>query len=236
MMNTAKVLSLIGVLALTSTAVTAEEVGGAGAAAFSPAETLLWRTDHLANIDKPSELRYQFTKRGLLEESIDDRVYLAVVNVHEDGMKDTEIDFFSGERKQFMPPQKNVRGNPVLGFYLQGDVYEMDRLTEGNWRYFHRRLKYAFADGAEVTPITFDYNGSEVDGHQIRFAPYVNDPKRPLFEEYADKQYTIILSEQIPGSLYQIRTVVPGKTEDGLEMGEPLIEETLTFVGAVDTE
>jgi hypothetical protein len=30
--------------------------------------------------------------------------------------------------------------------------------------------------------------------------------------------------------------VVPGKTEDGLEMGEPLIEETLTFVGAVDTE
>ena len=75
-----------------------------------------------------------------------------------------------------------------------------------------------------------------MDGHQIRIAPYVNDPKRPLFEEYADKQYTIILSEEIPGSLYQIRTVVPGKTEDGLEMGEPLIEETLTFVGAVDTE
>ena len=115
MLNLVRTLALFGVLALTSSAVTAEEVGGAGAVAFSPAETLMWLTDHLANVDRPSKLHYQFTKRGTLEENFDDSVDLYIVDIHDDGLKDAEIEFFSGDRKQFVPPQLNMRGNPVLG-------------------------------------------------------------------------------------------------------------------------
>ncbi|MCI0401160.1 MAG: hypothetical protein L0Z68_07660 [Gammaproteobacteria bacterium] len=230
MMHRAGVLPLIGLLVLALANLEAEELTSTEQPSLSPAETLLWLTDHLAHIDKPSKLHYQFTRRGSLEEDFDDRVDLYILNVNADGTKEAKLDFFSGDRNQFVPPQENVRGNPVLGIYLQGDVYEMDRLTGGNWRYFHRRLKYGFADGAEVTPITFNYNGHMVEGEQIRISPYVNDPKRPQFEQFADKEYVILLSEEVPGSLYQIHTVIPGKKEDGAEMNEPLIEETLTFV------
>ena len=46
--------------------------------------------------------------------------------------------------------------NPILKVYLQGGVYEMNRLTDPNgaarerWRYFQRRIKYALAESATV--------------------------------------------------------------------------------------
>jgi hypothetical protein len=196
---------------------------------FNPAEVKLWLTDHLANIKKPQSLYYEFVKSGTLEEGFSDSVYLKILELNEDGTKNAALDFFTAERKQTVTPDNvtNIVGNPVLGIFMQGDVYEMGRLTEGHWRYFHKQLKVALREVAVIEPTTFTYNGKEYKGEKIFFSPYLEDPHRRDFEKYAEKYYEFIFSDDIPGSLYKITTVIPDKAD---ESKGPLIQETLTLM------
>ncbi|MEX2524831.1 MAG: hypothetical protein WD750_07725 [Gammaproteobacteria bacterium] len=195
---------------------------------FSKAEIMLWRFNHLGNIDRPGRLHYAFRRTGSFERGFKDAVYLDILEINEDGSKDTDLEFFSGPRQRPAAAENlvSVRGNPILGIYMQGDVYEMERLTEGSWRHFQRRIKLAFANGAEVEEVTIDHNGSEIDAEKITIRPYLKDPHRRDFEKFADKEYQFILSEHIPGSIYQIKTVIPDSSNPD---GEPLIVEELTF-------
>ncbi len=196
---------------------------------FSQAEKELWLTDHLVNIKKPQSLYYEFVKSGSLEEGFTDSVYLKILKLNEDGTKNAALDFFTAERKQAVTPDNvtNIVGNPVLGIFMQGEVYEMGRLTQGHWRYFHKQIKVALREVAVVEPTTFTFNGKEYNGEKVSFSPYLNDPHRRDFEKYADKYYEVIFSDDIPGSLYQITTVIPDKGEN---KKEPLIKETLTLM------
>ena len=196
---------------------------------FSEAETKLWLSNHLENITSPSRLYYEFVKSGSYEEGFSDSVYLDVVTLNDDGTKNVVLDFFSGERKQSVSPDNvtNVRGNPVLGIYMQGDVYEMNRLTEGSWRHFMKMIKIALRY-ATVEPVVFTFNGKEYQGDLIRITPYEDDPHRPDFVKFADKTYEFILSKEIPGTLYQIRTVIKDNTTENADTA--LIEERLTLM------
>lgn len=195
---------------------------------FSEAETRLWEDNHLGNIKNTGRLYYAFHKSGSFEKGFDDSVYLDILKINDDGSKDTNLKFFTGARRQPVSPAnlEGIRGNPVLGIYMQGDIYEMNRLTHGSWRYFQRRIKAAFAKGAKVEPVTFKYNGNDVQGEKITIEPYVNDPHRSQMRQFANKTYEFILSQKIPGSIYQIKTVVPGKSKS---VEKPLILEKLTF-------
>ena len=106
----------------------------------------------------------------------------------------------------------------------------MEHRTGGGWRYFQRKIRWAMADGAEKKSVEVDYNGKKVHATQYIIQPYVDDPKNSRYQLYAGKYYIFTLSEEIPGEIYQIKTIVP----DGMtwEEGEPaLIEETVTFAG-----
>ena len=196
---------------------------------FSEAETKLWLSNHLENITKPSRLYYEFVKSGSYEEGFSDSVYLDIITLNDDGTKNVVLDFFSGERKQYVHPDNvtNIRGNPVLGIYMQGDVYEMNRLTEGSWRHFMKMIKIALRD-ATVEPVQFTFNGKEYQGDKIIITPYDNDPHRPDFIRFADKTYEFILSDEIPGTLYQIRTVIRDNSQDKTDTA--LIEESITLI------
>jgi hypothetical protein len=198
------------------------------APAYSTAENLLWLSDHLANIHQPVKLRYKFEKAGSLEDPITDTVELEVVKIHQDGTKGARVNFFTGERHRYVPFREHINGNPVLSLYLEGDIHEMQRLTQGGSRYFQHRIKAALASTAQIQSINIEFDGQRLEGTKIVITPYVNDPRRALFERLADKTYEFILSDQIPGSLYQIRTLVKG----GTGSNQPLIQETLAFVGA----
>jgi len=195
---------------------------------FSEAESKLWLTNHLKNIDKTGRLYYKFVKSGSYDGSFKDSVYLDILKINKDGTKDTNLKFLTGPRRQPVAPSnlEGVKGNPILGIYMQGDIYEMNRLTHGSWRYFQKRIKLAFAHKAKVEPVTFKYKGDKVKGEKITVQPYLHDPHRSAFKKFADKTYEFILSKQIPGSVYQIKTVVPDKSHPD---GKPLIEEELTF-------
>lgn len=195
---------------------------------FSSAERMIWLDDHLQNVSKPARLYYEFIRDGSYEEGFTDAVYLDISKINEDGSKNTILEFFTADRQQDANSDNlnNIRGNPVIGVYMQGDVMEMNRLTEGSWRYFQRRIKLAISESAEIEVVSFDFDGKTIAGEKITITPYVNDPRRNQFSHLADKRYEFIFSNQIPGSLYQIQTVVPDKS--GSDKG-PLIRETLTL-------
>ena len=195
---------------------------------FSEMENALWRANHLKNIEQPARLYYEFSKSGSYEEGFQDAVYLDILEINEDGSKNTNLQFFTAERKQTVRPSNvtEVNGNPVLGIYMQGDVYEMDRYTGGSWRHFMKKLKVAFREYGQVEPIDIEYLGEKYKGKKYSVQPYLNDSRRRQYEDFAEKTYEFIMSPEIPGSIYQIRTVIPGKEDNE----SPLVEEVLTLV------
>jgi len=197
---------------------------------FNEAEVKLWLSDHLGNIEEPLSLYYEFVKSGSLEEGFSDSVYLKILELNEDGTKNAALEFFTAERKQAVTSDNvtNIVGNPALGIFMQGDVYEMGRLTQGHWRYFHKQLKVSLREDAVIEPTTFTFKGKEYKGEKVFFSPYLDDPRRRDFEKYAEKYYELIFSDEIPGSLYQITTIIPDKGEEANK--EPLIMETLTLM------
>ena len=195
---------------------------------FSNAENKLWMDKHLLNIVQPVRLHYEFEKTGSYEEGFIDDVYLDIVKINEDGTRNAALEFFTEERRQKVSPSnvEKITGNPVIGIYLQGDVYEMSRLTEGNWKYFHKGIKLAIANNNESEPVTIELNGKEYQGEKIVLFPYEKIHKKSRLGEFSDKRYEFIMSEEIPGKLYQIRTVM----NDAEDPSVPLMEERLTLI------
>lgn len=199
---------------------------------FSDAETKMWLSNHLENINKPTSLYYEFVKSGSYEDGFSDSVYLKILELNEDGTKNAALDFFTAERKQPVNAGNvtNIIGNPILGVFMHGDTSDMARLTGGKKnrsRYFIKAIKVALREIAVVEPITFNFKNKEYKGEKVYFAPYLNDPHRRDFEKFAEKYYELIFSDDIPGNIYQIKTVVPDRTG---EDKEPLIQETLTLM------
>lgn len=199
---------------------------------FSEAETRLWLSDHLENIAKPIRLKYDFVRSGSYEEGFSDVVLLDIRELHQDGSKNADMQFFTGDRAQPFTPDSvtEIRGNPVLGIYMRGDVYDMDRLTGGSWRYFQRRIKLALSKGARVEPVEIEFGGKKVKAQRIVITPYEKDTHSAQFPQFVQKRYEFTLSDSVPGTLYEIHTIVPGATEGDA----PLLEERLTLTQVGD--
>ena len=205
----------------------------AGEGEFSEAEIRLWMTDHLKSIDRAMEIAYSFEKSGTLEPGFKDSITLTINAVNDDGSKAASVEFFEGERRLPIPDVAHATENPVLEAYLFGDVREMNRLTDQDgragerWRYFQRRIRLAAANAAVVEPFEFEFEDQTWNGHRIEFKPYVNDPKRNLFEKFAEKTYTVIACDDLPGYFYRIETQVPG--EGGAD-NTPIVREVVQLV------
>jgi hypothetical protein len=195
----------------------------------SEAEKLLFETDHLKKFTKPAKLHYSFVKTGTLEQSFQDNVEISLDKIMPDGGKNITAQFLSGPNKINFPPTEEARSNPVLLYFLERDIREMQRLTGGKPPYFKRRIRIALADHAEVRPVTIVYNSKEVNGKEIKITPYVNDQLKARFGKHVGKYYLFTLSDKIPGEVYQLRSVTPDNQSGGSSGEHPLIEETLTF-------
>jgi hypothetical protein len=192
----------------------------AAAQAISVAETLLFQTDHLQNVRAPLTLTYAFRKLGSLEPGFDDRVQV-ILAVDKPAVT---MHFLSGPRERKAADAEDAAGNPALLGFLERDIAEMQRLTGGSVNYFRKRIRLALAEAAQVRPRRFTYGGKPIDGREVSIEPYRNDPLHQRFEQYVGKRYTFVVSEQVPGGLYQVRGALPGAA--------PLMDETLTLVSA----
>jgi hypothetical protein len=205
--------------------------GTAVAQSISSAETLLFETDHLARLKPPATLVYAFRKDSNVEPGYSDEVRLDLAKAN--GKLSATLHFLSGEHKQDVPALEEAHGNPVLLGFLEHDIAEMKRLTGGSTSYFRKRIRMALAQDAKVSRQQITYQGKTLQAQVVRIQPYLNDPMHERFEKYLNKTYSFVLSEQVPGGLYQLRTST-GK-QDAVRTAAPsaaapVIDETLTLI------
>jgi len=178
--------------------------GAALAQPVSPAEVLLFETDHLARTKAPAALVYDFRKVSNIEAGFTDTVELDLTK--EDGHMHARLRFLSGERKRELPDIDDAHGNPVLLGFLEHDIAEMKRLTGGSSTYFRKRIRMALANAAQLSKQTINFQGKSYEGQAVRIQPYLDDPLHARFEAYVHKTYTFILSDAVPGGVYQLST------------------------------
>ncbi len=195
---------------------------------FSPAERALFMSDQLSALKAPKTLSYQYRKAGSLEPGFDDTVKINVRKQPDGQCCTASGEFLSGERRLAMPDAEDAKGNPVILFFLERDIREMQRLTKGQPNHFRKQIRMAIFEGATVRDVSVAYNGKPVRGREIVISPYLTDPNRPRFENLATKQYTFTLSDAVPGGVYSIRAQVPGSAA----AGTPLLLEELRVSGA----
>lgn len=191
---------------------------------FSQAERLVFTERHLTNVSVPGSLRYSFVKSGSLESGFTDEVRLDVKRAAT-GCCVVAGNFLSGEREVKLPDIAEAESNPVILYFLERDIREMERLTKGKSAYFRKRIRMTMAENASVRATKVNYNGREVAAQEVSIAPYENDPLRSRFERYAGKRYTFVLANAVPGGVYRVSTALPG----ALPSDAPVMEETLTL-------
>jgi hypothetical protein len=196
---------------------------------ISRAETLLFMTPHLKDVQPPSRLHYAFHKSGTLEEGFADTIDIDIT-AQPDGGKKSAVRFFSGARQVNYPEIEHVEENPVLLFYLEREIREMSRLTGGKPNYFRKRIRTALADSAKIKDIDIHVGDRTMHAQQITISPYASDPDRGRYERLATKSYVFIICEAIPGAVYEVRGVVPAAS--GSSGDRAVIEETMTFKSA----
>jgi hypothetical protein len=199
---------------------------------LSEAEKLVWRDNQLGNIAKAGKLIYAFKKEGALETGFSDSIELTISEVKPDGMKNAALRVFSGPRERRIEPNPNTNANPIAEVFLERDIHEMERVTDGKWPFFQSKIKKALARQAEIKDVEIEFKGKKLKGKQIRITPFVGDPKSALMGVYAKKRYEFQFSDEIPGNLYLIRSEVPAESKDGKAAPKSAMAETLSLKSA----
>jgi hypothetical protein len=89
---------------------------------FSPAEQLLFLSNHLASVAKATVIRYSYSKTGTLDTASEGSVNLTVSAMPQGAGKHTHVDFASGSRSLDLPDIDDATANPVILFFLERDV------------------------------------------------------------------------------------------------------------------
>ncbi|MCR5868846.1 hypothetical protein [Aquincola sp. J276] len=201
----------------------------AGAAgAITAPERALFVRPHLAGMKPGQTLQYGFRHAGTLEAGFDDSVTIHLGPAAEGGCCSARGEFLSGPRSMVLPDLPSATSNPVILYFLERDVREMQRLTRGQQNHFRKRIRLALAERGQMREVTLRWRGQPVAGSEITVSPYLDDPNRMRFERFAGKHYSFVLSEAVPGGVVALRSTVAG--EGGA--AEPLIEDILTLDGA----
>jgi hypothetical protein len=178
----------------------------------SKAEALLFDTDHMAGLGLPAQLRYRFAWTG--DSAFEDRIVLSVNSAHL-----ASVDYLSGERHVDFPDVEDAHGNPLLLYFLEHDLREMQRLTGGSTTYFRRLLRRAFADPKlSVEPVQVTVDGHPVAASRILIEPFKADPAAPArYPRLAGKRYEFVMSSAVPGGIVNLASTIPAAKEGGVE-------------------
>jgi hypothetical protein len=191
---------------------------------IAPAERLLFMTPHLRGVAAQTELDYAMTLSHPPEKASDTvRVLVQSANNAAD---DASVSDRTGK---VSVPSGGLPCNPVIVYFLEHDIAEMEQLTGGQRRYFQKRVRLALAANPPITEVTSNANGKSVKARKIEIQPYLNDPNAQRFPDFTNKRYTFVLADDVPGGVTLIRTEVPGENND---FAHPKLTETLSFTGA----
>jgi hypothetical protein len=203
----------------------------AAAEDYSVAERALFMDQPFASLKPPMTLRYTFHKRSQLEAGFDDRVAIALSAQADGTCCATSAEFLSGPRQLKLPDLDSAQANPVVLYFLERDIGEMQRLTKGRQNYFRKLIRMAAYQGARVRDVSLIFRGGTIAGREIALTPYADDPLRARYDQFANKTYVFTLADAVPGGVYSIVSRIKGESADSAA----LIVEELVAEGAVST-
>ena len=205
-----------------------EEPRVAGSGAISAAEQQIFLAPHLQGLKPGTVLRYAFVHAGSMEAGYGGPVELRLSAGAGGRCCDVSAPAFpEAQGPRTLPAVEGATSNPVILYFLEHDLREMQRLTKGQMNHFRRRIRLALAEDARSDDTRVRYQGREMAARRVLISPYLDDPMRNRFEQYAAKRYEFVLAD-VPGGVVQLRTVLAGSQAGA----QPLLEETLTLEGA----
>jgi hypothetical protein len=214
---------------LASGSLHAQAASGAGGASgatseIAPAERLLFMQSHMSGVDSQTELDYAMNLSGP-PEKVSDTVRVLVLS-QGNAKNDARVTDHTGK----VEVPGGLPCNPVILYFLEHDIAEMEQLTGGQRRYFQHRVRLALAAGPPVTAVASDANGKRVKAQKVVIQPYLNDPNASRFAQYTGKRYTFVFADEVPGKVVMIRTEVPGANND---FEHPMVMETISYQGTL---
>jgi hypothetical protein len=223
-----RILPVVSVLVVFATAMFASAASAAdNDVQLSEANVLLFDTPHLRGMEQSATLHYRLESSGPEDgEAFTGEVVLHVSPNPGEPSWRVDFDYLPGQRERPVPPVSSATGNPVIKVFLQREVVEMEKRTGGNWRYFQKAIKTALQGDANVESTRLEYRGQSVEGQRIRIDPYREDPRRGRMGAYARMRYAVVLSDAVPGRIYELTATAA--SEDGT--GEPVFAERLRLV------
>ena len=186
----------------------------------SEAERLVFTHDHLANARRPRSLRYAYVEEAEGKPRVTDRAVLTLAADASGQCCDVHGDYLSGPMTVHLPDIPQARGNPVLLYFLEGEVRRLQRTTSGQSAHFRRRIRQSLVDTATVSDTTITWASRSVPARMVKVAPFVDDPFRGRFQDQAATEYVFVLSDAVPGGVYQMRATLPGKATRTLTIDE----------------
>ncbi len=182
---------------------------------ITEAERRVFMDDHLASLPAPTTLHYLTERRGSLQDPLDDKASVELQT--EDGRRVANVQWMSGREQLRLPPFDDVKGNPILLYFLEREIREMNRLTGGSMNYYRKRIRMALASNPGVEATTVDFAGRQVKATRITISPFVDDPARSRYEKFADRRYTMILSDDVPGAVVSVSGELRGSANPSTE-------------------
>jgi hypothetical protein len=222
-----RLLPVLAVIAaFSATALRAEGDGLEGLTPGSPAEGIYGR-DHLALLPDKAQLVFDYRFDGsLVEQPFDDNVLLDFTRQLNDGGFDVGATLFPQSRKLQLGPISAATVNPILLIFFQRDANQMSNGTGGSQHYFRNTIRRVLQapDPESVRDTTIELGGKQVAASEISFRPFATDPNRARLREFSGKTYQVIVSDAVPGGIYEVQSETPAEDGDGV-----LLRETYRF-------
>jgi len=179
---------------------------------LSAANKALFVNDNLSSVTTPTKLTYNFSGIGRGNKKFQDTVEVNINRIKPQGRRDLTFRFLSGRNKVRFAPQYGIRSNPIFMLFLERDARVMQTLTGGNALFFRNRMRHSLAR-ADTKKVKFMVNGKSIDGLEIEIQPFVDSALSKRFPKYEKKTYNILLSNEVAGGIYQIRSFLPEKPD-----------------------
>lgn len=192
---------------------------------YNKEQILLFGTYHLENVTSPGVLHYDFQQSGSINHEIEDQVTLAITRVNENGSKNLSTEFLSGDNRRDFNDMPDFNSNPLIMYFLQWDVEQMDASSGISHNHYRRLLRSAMSSGIRSEEVVVNHAGRTLEGQKVFFEPLAGSEYQDKYGDHIKKRYEFILAESIPGYIYSISTLVPGEKSGD----EPLGYTRLTF-------
>ncbi|MBQ0944819.1 hypothetical protein KAK07_15875 [Ideonella sp. 4Y16] len=195
---------------------------------YSPSERLLLMSEQLKGLKAGTTLNYRYVHKGEGDEPFEDDAKVMLAKRQDGSCCSAKGEFLSGARKLQLPEVQSPVGNPVLLYFLERDIRQMNKITKGSANYFRKRIRMALYEAGTLRDVQATYQGKPVAAREIILTPYVNDPNEARFPLYVQRSYRFVLSESVPGQVLSLQTLTPGPKPDST----PLTDDQLTLAGA----